>query len=202
MPTVLTNPTKMPAPQVPPRKRWTREECKSFAASGVFERERLELVDGELISKMGKNRAHVNAAMWMLFWLAETFGKTFVNAEAPIDVHPDENPSNEPEPDLIVLKREYSAFVSANPQPQDIRLLVEVSDSTLNYDLSVKARLYAHAGIIESWVLDVNGRRLISHREPKGNRYSSVTIYAEHEFVTPLAAPQAEFCAAQALSQR
>ncbi len=200
MPTVLTNPTKMPPPQVPPRKRWTREECTIFEASGVFERERLELVDGELISKMGKNRPHVNALRMMLIWLQTTFGNEFVDPEAPIDVHPDENASNEPEPDLIVLKRECSTFVSANPQPQDIRLLVEVSDSSLNYDLSVKARLYARAGIVEYWVLDVNGRRLISHREPQGNQYSSVTIYAEHEFVAPLAAPQAEFCASQALS--
>ncbi len=118
MPTGLAHPTKMPPPLVPPRKLWTREECKVFEAAGIFEKERLELVGGELISKMGKNRPHVNAAMWMLFWLADTFGKTFVNAEAPIDVRPDDNPSNEPEPDLIVLKRECSTFVSANPQPQ------------------------------------------------------------------------------------
>jgi Uma2 family endonuclease len=201
MPTVLTHTTKMPPPLVPPRKRWTREECKGFAAAGLFEKERLELVDGELISKMGKNRPHVNAAMWMLFWLAETFGKTFVNAEAPIDVNPDDNPSNEPEPDLIVLRREWSTFVLANPQPEDVQLLVEISDSTLNYDLSVKAALYARARIVEYWVLDVNGRHLIVHREPEGDGYLSITVYVEEESVAPLVAPKAEFCAGQALTR-
>ncbi len=87
------------------------------------------------------------------------------------------------------------------PAAADIHLLVEISDSTLDYDLSVKATLYARAGIAEYWVLDVNGRRLISHRDPKGDTYSSVTIYGEHEFVAPLAAPHAELCAAQTLSR-
>ena len=147
----------MPPAQVPPRKRWTRDECKSFAGSGLFDNERLELVGGELISKMGKNRPHVNAFRLMLIWLQETFGNDRVDAEAPIDVHPDDNPSSEPEPDLIVLNRKCFKFVSANPQPSDISLLVEIADTTLNYDLSVKAALYARAGIFEYWVLDVSG---------------------------------------------
>jgi hypothetical protein len=110
MPTLLTGaPQDIPS-LAPPRKRWTREECAPLEASGLFEKERLELIDGDLISKTGKNRPHVNASMLMLEWLQETFGKRFVNAEAPIDVNPGDNPLNEPVPDLIVLKREYSTF--------------------------------------------------------------------------------------------
>jgi len=199
MPTVLKHTTEMPPPLAPPRKRWTRAECKGFEASGLFERERLELVCGELISKMGKNRPQVNALRMMLIWLQSIFGNEYVDVEAPIDVHPEDNPSSEPEPDLIVLKQECSNFVSANPQAGDIRLVVEISDTSLNYDLSVKAPLYARAGIFEYWVLDLNGRRLISHREAEGGRYMSVTVYSEDELVAPLAAPRAEFCAAQVL---
>lgn len=88
MPTLLTNAPEIPPPPVPPRKRWTREQCAPLEASGLFERERLELVDGELISKMGKNRPHVNAFRLMLVWLQKTFGNGFVDAEAPIDVKP------------------------------------------------------------------------------------------------------------------
>ncbi len=71
---------------------------------------------------MGKNRPHVKASSWMHLWLLETFGRQFVNAEAPIDVSSADNPWNEPEPDLIVLNREFETFDS-NPQPQDIALL-------------------------------------------------------------------------------
>jgi Uma2 family endonuclease len=199
MPTLLTRTPEMPPAPVPPRKRWTREECAPLEAAGLFEREKLELVDGELITKMGKNRRHVNAFRLMQYWLLEAFGKEFVDAEAPIDVSPGDNPSNEPEPDLMVLKRECATFVSRNPQPQDIRLLVEIADSSLNFDLNVKAALYARAGIVEYWVLDVTGRCLYCHRNPIGRGYTSVAIYQEHEMVAPLAAPESGFCAAQAL---
>src|ERR1700729_4086874 len=100
MPTLLTDILQSPPPPVPPRKRWTREQCAPLEASGLFEKERLELVDGELISKMGKNRPHVNTLMLMLEWLQEVFGKRFVNTEGPIDVSPADSPTNEPEPDL------------------------------------------------------------------------------------------------------
>lgn len=199
MPTLVTHVLEVPPRPVPPRKRWTRDECATPEISSLFEKERLELIDGELISKMGKNRPHVNASMLMLFWLAETFGKQFVNAEAPIDVSRGDNPLNEPEPDLIVLNRECASIVSANPQPRDIQLLVEIAGSSLSFDLTVKAALYARAGIVEYWVLDVTGRRLFCHRDPAVGTYNSIVVYGEHESVAPLAGPDALFRAAQAL---
>jgi len=200
MPTVLTNAPEAPRPLVPPRKRWTREQCAPLEASGLFERERLELVDGELMGKMGKNRPHVNALAMMYRRLMQIFGESFVNSEAPIDVSPEDNPTNEPEPDLIVLNREYTSFRSGNPQPQDLSLVVEIADSTLTFDLTTKASLYARAGIIEYWVLDVERRRLIVHRGPISGKYATVTVYDENEPIAPLAAPAAEFRPSQALA--
>jgi Uma2 family endonuclease len=159
----------------------------------LFERERLELVGGELISKMGKNRPHVNAFREVQIWLQKIFGTGFVDVEAPIDVSPEDNPSSEPEPDIVVLKRECRTFQAVNPQPQDISLLVEIADSSLEFDRTVKAALYARAGIMEYWVLDVANRSLIAHREPVRGFYLSVTVYNEHESIAPLAAPGAEF---------
>jgi len=199
MPTPLTATLAIPPPAVPPRKRWTRCECAGLAASGLFEKERLELVDGELISKMGKNRPHVNSWKLMLIWLLEAFGRQFVDAEAPIDVASSDNELNEPVPDLMVLRQETASFTSGNPQPQDISLLVEIADRSLNFDRTVKAALYARAGIIEYWVLDVNGRRLFCHRDPDAGRYQSVVVYGEQESLAPLAAPDKEFRPAQAL---
>ena len=193
MPTILTSTPEMPLPLAPPRKRWTREQCAPLEVSGLFEIERIELVDGELISKMGKNRPHVNCFRLMLIWLQQAFGPEFVDPEAPIDVSPADNPTSEPEPDIIVLNRQCSDFVSDNPQPGDIRLLIEIGDSSLNFDLTVKASLYARAGIIEYWVLDVAGRSLFCHTEPVDGRYSSVVVFNEHETLSPLSAPGAVF---------
>jgi len=192
MPTLLApNPVSLPQP-APRRKTWTREELAPLELSGVFKDERLELVEGELISKMGKNRPHVTAVISMLYWLAECFGKSLAEAEGPIDVSPEDNPSSEPVPDVLVLRRDRSTFTS-NPKPEDVSLLVEVADSTLSYDLDVKAPLYARAGIVEYWVLDLHGRRLIVHREPTDGQYASVVSYSEHETLAPLSAPNAQF---------
>jgi Uma2 family endonuclease len=200
MPIALTEFPVTPPPPEPPRKRWTRSECIALEASGLWEQQKLELVQGELISKMGKNRPHVNTLTMLQGWLIQVFGLTFVNPEAPIDVAPEDNPTNEPEPDVIVLRKELSNFRS-NPRPEDVLLVVEVADSSLSFDLSVKARLYARAGIAEYWVADVAGRRIYVHRNPSGGQYASVVIYTEQESVSPLAAPQAQFLVSTAFPQ-
>jgi Uma2 family endonuclease len=198
MPTAWIEVPASPIPNGPSRKRWTRVECASLDASGLLDQQHLELVEGELIDKMGKNRPHVNALAVMHAWLLRVFGERFVNQEAPIDVSPEDNPSNEPEPDLIVLNRDFLSFRSANPGPRDLHLVVEVADSTLNFDLTTKAALYARAGIAEYWVLDVSGRRLIVHRLPQSGKYTAILVYNEQEEVAPLAAPHATFKAADA----
>ena len=125
------------------------------------DRERSELIDGKLISKMGKKRPHVNALVAVQAWLVRTFGAQLVNPGALIDVAPEDNPTNEPEPDLVVLSKPSREF-QANPRPGDLRLVVEISDSTLGFDLTTKAELYARAGIVEYWVVDVAARAVSS----------------------------------------
>lgn len=182
----------------PPRKRWSRAECDTLEASGLWDQQRLELVQGELISKLGKKRPHVNALIAVQAWLVRTFGEQFVNPEAPIDVAPEDNPTSEPEPDLVVLSKPSRKFRDANPRPDDLQLVVEISDSTLGFDLTTKAELYARAGIVEYWVFDVPARRLIVHRDPLEGLYRSVTVYGADETVTPLASPGPEFRVADA----
>jgi Uma2 family endonuclease len=152
-----------------------------------------EIVGRVLISKLGKKRPHVNTLVAVQARLARTFGEHFVNPNAPIDVAPKDNPTNEPEPDLIVLAKPSREFRDANPRPADLRLVVEISDSTLGFDLTTKAELYARAGIVEYWVVDVAARRLIVPRDPREGLYGSVTAYSEGETVTPLASSGPEF---------
>lgn len=193
MPTIVTERPYRPVPLDPPRKRWTRAECVALEASGAWNQQKLELVDGDLISKMGKNRSHVNSLSLVLAWLIDVFGKQYVNPEAPIDVAPVDNPRNEPEPDIIVLARPMREFLKGNPHPADLHLVVEISDSTLGFDLTTKAALYARAGIADYWVLDTAARRIVVHRDPQAGAYQSITVYGEHECVSPLAASSREF---------
>ena len=202
MPTLLHETPEAALPPSPPRKRWTRQQCAVLESAGIWADERLELVDGELISKIGKNRPHVTSLGLMLIWLQHVFGGKFVLQESPIDVSAADNPASEPEPDVVVFNREFSTFTSGNPQPRDIILLVEISDTTLQFDRTTKAALYARAGIAEYWILDIPGRRLFVHRKPTGSAYSEIAVYNEDEPVHPIAAPAAAFRASEALPPR
>ena len=189
MPTTLT---------ATPRKLWTRDQCEQLERAGLLDQQRLELVDGELINKMGKNRPHVNAMAMMVKWLSQFFDLELVNQEASIDVAPEDNPTNEPQPDLVVLKKPTYLISTANPRPEDVHLVIEVSDTSLYFDLTKKAALYARAGILEYWVLDVSAHKLFVHRDPQAGKYQSITEYVEQESVAPLAAPNAQFLVSSA----
>ncbi len=169
-----------------PRKKWTRDECAQLGA--ILDLHQYELIDGDLIKKMGKNHPHVWTLMLLGKWLGSIFPDFTVGQEVPIDVRPEDNPSSDPEPDLVVLTRPYNEL-QPRPKACDVRLVVEVSDTTLAFDLTQKARLYARAGIADYWVLDVVGRRLIVHRQPQDGAFQDVKVYTAPESVAPLAAP-------------
>ncbi len=176
------------AAKLPPTpQRWTREDCARLADS-----ERFELIEGVLIPKVSKNFPHFRAVAWLMERLRALFpGQLRVLQEAPIDVRPEDNPTSDPEPDIVVLATSLDDL-GRRPRAEDLLLVVEVSDSTLELDLSVKCRLYARAAIPEYWVADIKGRRIVVHRDPVGGTYRSVVAYSADEVVAPLAAPRAE----------
>src|SRR4051812_15264747 len=139
MPTVLKDAPLPPAVPNPRRKRWTRGQYAALRATGIFDGERLELIEGELVNKMGQGLPHANALRSMFRWLQRIFGEEFVSQDESIDVGPDDNPINEPQPDILVFSQEYFKFKSGNPQPEQLRLVVEVADTTLDFDLITKA---------------------------------------------------------------
>jgi Uma2 family endonuclease len=181
--------TIAPTPDQPPRRRWTRAECELMASMGLLDGERLELIDGELLRKMGKNNPHLWTVMLLHKWLQSAFGFDRVSKEDPINVADGDNEHNEPEPDLVVLRQPRSPD-KMKPSPDNLLLVIEVADSTRSFDLTKKADLYARAGIQDYWVFDTNRRELIVHREPSDGKYTSVAVYRGDESIAPLAAPQ------------
>jgi Uma2 family endonuclease len=172
-----------PIAQISPKAvRWTRKDCDALERAGVLDY-RYELVEG-VINKMGQNLGHANAIRLLIGWLVATFGIDFFFVQTTIDVHPADNPTSAPEPDGIVLNRPAGGLAGV-PTPADIRLLIEASDSTLNYDLTVKAALYARAQIPEYWVVSLPERRLYVHRRPEGGVYRNIASYGEHDMVSP-----------------
>ncbi|MBL8232099.1 MAG: Uma2 family endonuclease, partial [Bryobacterales bacterium] len=151
-----------------------------------------ELLNGELIPKMSKKRPHSIVVNLLLDLLKDAFGKRHVEQEATIDVRGEDSQINAPEPDLIVLRRPDHEIRTSYPQPTDIALVVEISDSSISTDLRHKAQLYARAGITDYWVVDINVRRVIVHRKPTPKGYVSALIYSSGESISPLEKPGAE----------
>jgi Uma2 family endonuclease len=189
MPRTIVPPRRSPRPEpAPGRKRWTRKECDWLRENGLLTG-RYELIDGEIINKMGQKPPHAYVITALFTWLTGLFGAAYVRIQSTIDVSASSPQYDEPEPDAAVTAQPYTAYAEQHPGPIDLLLLAEVSDTTLRFDRVAKAALYARAGIGEYWVVDVNGRQIFVHREPSPEGYRDVAAYAEHEMLAPLARP-------------
>ncbi len=176
--------TVVPGPCV---KHWSREEYHRLGEQGWFRGQRVELIDGELIVLTPQSYAHANAVHLIFHQLSELFGSEFsVRMQVPL-VH---EPNTEPEPDVSVVPGSWHDY---SDHPQTAVLVVEVSKSSLDYDLNTKACLYASMEIPDYWVLDLENRQLIVHRQPVidekapfGHRYQKTETIAANGQVSLL----------------
>lgn len=175
----------------PPIRRWTSEECATLRNMGLLEG-RYELIEGILYDKMGSGGAHSKLLCALCYVLAQLFGLERVRTQMPIRIPVELRRFNEPLPDVAVTKEGFDAY-DENPLPEDLLLVGEVSDSSVKPDLTTKARLYAQAGVLEYWVVDVAGNRLVVHRQPTVAGYDEITEWVAGDALSPLALPDALF---------
>lgn len=170
-----------------PRKRWTQNECRQLVQMGLLDGARYELIEGEVVVKVGQGRLHVFVITRLIAWLNAVFGADHVQSQAPITL----SDVSQPEPDAAVLSGVVGDYLERDPGPADLRLVVEVSATTLRADQTVKALLYARAGIAEMWIVNLPERVVEVLRDPGPDGYASVTRANEADLVSPLAAPGA-----------
>lgn len=177
------------------RHLWTRTEVSRALELGLFPPDqRMELIAGELIEKRTQNRPHGISLSKSQRVLDDAFGEThYVSVQTPLAV----DEENEPEPDLMVVIGNPDDYDS-HPTADSVRLVMEISDTTVRYDQTTKAQLYARAGVAEYWVLILKTRTLEVRREPitlpgssNGYGYRSLDLYREMDTITPLQAPKA-----------
>jgi Uma2 family endonuclease len=189
MPQTLTHLeyTHEPAPNA---IRWTRKQCRAMLESGILTG-RYELIEGEIINKMGQGPRHAYVITRLIAWLFVLFGPDYVRFQLPILVPGPDRETSEPEPDAAVLDHPAMHFVDATPDAAHVRLVIEVSDTTLSFDRNTKAALYARASIPEYWIVDIEGRQIRVHRRPAPGGYAAVTDYSAEEVVSCLDRPDA-----------
>jgi len=174
----------------PDRYRWTVKACSRLAKLGFLEG-RFEVVDGEIVSKIGQKPSHRIVIILIMNWLLAQFDALNIQTEAPIALSGTDGIYTEPEPDVAITREPTTAYTNRHPGPDDLLLIIEVSDSSIRADLLVKAPLYARAGIAEYWTLDLNARQLHIHRSPDSGQYAIVTVHSEDETVALAVRPNA-----------
>ena len=172
------------------KRRFTVEEYHRMAETGILAPdERVELVRGVIHKMSPKNRAHVIAADLIHDLLKEALkGKASVYQEAPLGA---EGIDSEPEPDVMVCSNpDRTAYGTPRTKPL---LVIEVADSSLEYDLGEKAGLYADAGVPEYWVVNLVERVLVVFREPNKGSYLARLSLDERSRVATKAWPELAF---------
>jgi len=166
-------------------------------AAGVFdptERHPLELIEGALHMMSPIGDRHADAVAFLTRWSSQhaDSSRTLVWVQNPLALPGSESA---PQPDIawVTLRR----YIDRRPLPEEVSLLIEVADTSLEFDTTVKAGLYAAAGIADYWVVDLVSRAVIVFREPRAGGYESRSTHRGDQLVHPLALPRAPLSPAE-----
>jgi Uma2 family endonuclease len=187
---IVTGVAPLPLPDGVTRVRFSRDAFYRMFENGVLPNDRrYELIDGEIVmmSPIGPSNSSFISRLTEFFVknLPEQFE---CRVQLPIVV----SDYSEPEPDLGIVRRQDASYHDKHPKPADVVLLVEVASTSLKFDLGAKQRLYAEALIPEFWVLDVDGGKVIVHRQPSAGAYQEVQQLDSKSKIAPLAIPNCE----------
>jgi len=148
----------------------------------LTEDDRLELIDGEIVEMSPIGSSHQGCVDRLNFLFVQRAGdKGIVRIQGPIEL----DDFSEPQPDLSLLRMRSDYYSHSHPRPADVLLVVEVSDSTLDYDRSVKIPLYARAGVAEAWVANLSGDSIEVYSDPANGSYQRVRICRRGESISP-----------------
>ncbi len=164
-------------------------EYERMIAAGVFEgrkSRRIELIWGELREMSPIGTDHAIMVDWLSEWSFENAprDRVRVRVQNPVAFLPEDS---EPQPDIVWAKR--LSYRGHHPAANEILLLIEVADSSLETDRGEKAHLYAAAGVMDYWIVNLAGRTVEVRRDAKEGRYHDVQSFATGSFVQPLAVP-------------
>jgi len=167
--------------------RWTVDEYQKMIRHGILtDRHKVELIRGEIVTKMPKGDRHFACLKRLTKLLIDLLGDLATTSiQDPIVLV-----DSEPEPDVSILHYRSDCYESGKPIPKDVFLVIEVADSSLDYDRDVKGPLYSGNGIQDYWIVNLRDRCLEIYREPQPNgTFASKQILGPGESVSPLMLP-------------
>lgn len=172
----------------PLRRRFTVHEYHRMGQVGILgEDDRLELLDGQIVEMApigGGEQATIDRLNYLIHRRA--VDAAMASIHGPVRLADD----SEPQPDLMLLQRRTDFYASGHPGPGDVLLLVEVSDSSTDYDREVKVPLYARHGIGEVWLVGLESETVEVYRGPGEEGYRSISLSARGQSLSPDALPE------------
>jgi len=181
------------------KHRFSVKEYYRMAETGVLRPDaRVELVNGEIIDMSPIGPFHGG----VVGRLDRRFNKLSKDRWLVLSQHPLHlGEHSEPQPDLLLLKPITGDYTSRHPRPEDVYLLIEVSDTTLDWDHEEKLPAYGRAGVTEVWVVNLNELIVEVYREPHFTGYGSKTILRAGSQAAPMAFPDAAVDVAELLKR-
>ena len=170
------------------RRRFTADDYQRMGQAGILSKsDHVELIDGEVVSMTPigpRHCASVDRATRLFVTKAGSTAIVRVQGSVRLDFY------TEPEPDLVLLRPRDDFYSSAHPGPADILLIIEVADSSIDYDRDVKAGIYAQSRVPEYWLVDLNANLLSCYSRPEGSAYRSVRQYRRGQSLAPQLLPE------------
>jgi Uma2 family endonuclease len=167
--------------------QFTVDEYHRMGEVGLLhEDSRVELIDGEIVDMSPIGRRHAVRVSYVTRWFTQTLADSaFVWAQNPVRI----GGRSEPEPDVTLLRPRSDFYRDKDPSAEDVLLVIEVADSSVEYDRRVKAPLYARHGVPEYWLVNLVEGHVAVYRDPTPDGYASVGILRSGEDLHPLAFP-------------
>jgi Uma2 family endonuclease len=170
-------------------KRWrcSVHDYYRMLDSGILtEDSRVELIHGEIVEMAPIGSGHAAAVNCLTRRIVQAVGdRAFVSVQNPLRL----DLWSEPQPDLLLLQPREDGYRARHPGPDDVLLVVEVSDSTLDYDRQTKLPLYAGAGVHEVWIVSLPDGAIEAYREPTGSGYGSKLTALRGDQIAPSLLP-------------
>jgi Uma2 family endonuclease len=162
--------------------KWSVDDYHRMIEANILAERHVELLSGEIIEMTPESPFHAVYGEGLADYLRTRLKhRAWIREARPITLA-----DSEPESDIAVVKLPWFQYSQHHPFSEDIFLLIEISDSTLNKDLNKKQCIYAQAGILEYWVVDVNTQIVIVFRQPQEISYSIRLEYSQGT-ISPLA---------------
>lgn len=171
--------TSNPEEGVIRRHRYTVDEYYRMGDSGILKQgDRVELIEGEIVDMVPVGSAHVGIVNRLNRLLVQALGdRAIVSVQNPVRL----SAFSEPEPDIALLRPRDDFYSGAHPGPTNVLLIIEVSDSSLDYDRDVKLPLYARHEIPVVWLIDIQRKQLLVFRSPTREGYRDQLVFTSSE---------------------